>query len=145
VRTTRDRAVSTAVTWALTLLITTLLLTGLLIATGAQIQDRSESVTRTELSVVGQRLAADLTSADRLAATGASRVRLRTALPDRVASGPYRISLRAPSGDATLVVESDGTAVRVPVGNRTAVRNSTVPGGDVWVVLDGGALEVVSA
>ncbi|MFB6121499.1 MAG: hypothetical protein ABEJ68_10330 [Halobacteriaceae archaeon] len=140
-----DRAVSTVVTWTLTLLITTLLITGLLVATGNQIESRTESVTQTELSVVGQRVAADLAAADRLAASGATAVRVDTSLPARVASGQYRVRLTATNGSATIVVLTDDRSVRVPVGNRTAVRNSTVSGGDLHVVLDGGALEVASA
>lgn len=138
----RDRAVSTAVTWALTMLITTLLISGLLIATGDQIRDRTDSVTRAELDVVGQRVAADLSTADRLASTGADTVTVETDLPGGVASGGYTVAVVSDGQNVTVVARTEDTAVRVPVANRTAVREATVRGGDLEIRLDGGALEV---
>jgi len=140
-----DRAVSTAVTWALTMLITTLLLTGLLAATGGQIESRTESVTRAELEVIGQRVVTDLSTADRLAATDPQSVSVRTRLPPDVAAGNYRIAVEATDAETAVVVRSGDTAVRVPMANRTAVANASVPGGNVRITLDGGALEVSAA
>lgn len=136
---------STAVTWALTLLITTLLISGLLVATGEQIRDRTESVTQTELEVIGQQIVADLSTADRLAQADADAVTVRSTLPGGVVEGSYRIEVTATDDGATVTVRSGDTAISVPVANRTAVRNSSVPGGDVRITLDGGALEVTDA
>lgn len=137
----RDRGVSTVVTWSLTLLITTILVAGLVVATGGQIEDRASSVTETELEVVGQQVAADIQIADRLA-RGGDTVVVRTSLPDRTAVGGYRVAVRTSGTAVSVVLESGDVSVSVPVANRTAVRESSVTGGDLRVVLDDGALEV---
>ena len=140
-----DRAVSTAVTWALTMLITTLLITGLLVATGNQIRDRTESVTRSELEVIGQQLVSDLSAADRLAQSEADTVTVQSRLPDRVAHGTYRVEISATVDGTSVRIASGNTAVTVPMANRTAVQNASLPGGDLHISLDGGILEVSDA
>lgn len=90
-----ERAVSTTVSYALTLSITTLLVTGLLIAGGDFVTEQRDSATRNELRVLGQQLAADVSAADRLARTAGEDgdIQLTRRLPERVAGSTYRIDV----------------------------------------------------
>ncbi|MFB6125903.1 MAG: hypothetical protein ABEJ79_01185 [Halolamina sp.] len=139
-----DRAVTTTLSYVLTLVITATLVSGLLIAAGGAVQDRREDVARDELRVVGQQLGARLLSADRLARTGAGDVRVTASMPRSVAGSRYRIEF-ADGSPVTLTlrgVESDvRVSVTVPV--QTTVVERSVQGGDIAVVLtDAGELEV---
>lgn len=142
-----DRGVSTVLGFVLTLTITTLLLSGLLIATGDTVRDRNREVTREELTVVGEQIAADIQAADRLAKTGADQVVVRTTLPATVASGRYQVEVDAAPGGSELVLTARDVdvTVTVPFANTTAVRDTTVNGGDVSIRLVSGELEVTSA
>jgi hypothetical protein len=131
-----DRAVSTAVGYVLTLGIATVLVSGLLIATGGVVEDRREATARDGLEVVGQRLAANLMSADRLAETrNAETVELEVTLPRRLAGSGYAI--RVDGGGSALILESEGAAVRqrVPFVASTPVVTTELRGGPVRIVL----------
>jgi hypothetical protein len=141
-----DRAVSTALGYVLTLGITTILISGLLIAAGGAVEDRRDVTTRTSLEVAGERLAANLMSADRLAETsGARAVSVAADIPARVAGTGYEVS--TDPGNSTLVLAADGpdVTVRVRYETTTPVAAVSVRGGDLRVVLSGGRLEVRSA
>jgi hypothetical protein len=144
---TRDRAVSTAVGYVLTLGITTVLVSGLLLAAGGAVDDRREETTRNTLEVVGQRLAANLMSADRLAATdGARTVSVTVDLPERIAGSEY--SVRVNGSSSTLVLDADRTDAtrRVSFVASTPVASTTVRGGRLRIVLSPASeLEVRSA
>jgi len=131
-----DRGVSTAVNYVLTLGITTILVSGLLIAAGGAVDDRRESTTRTALDVAGQRLAANLMSADRLAGTAGTRtVSLTVDLPARIAGSGYTVRVNGSS--STLVLEADTVAAtrRVSFVASTPVASTTVRGGELRIVL----------
>jgi hypothetical protein len=133
---TDDRGVSTAVNYVLTLGITTLLVSGLLLATGGVVDDRRESTTRTSLEVVGQRLAANLMSADRLAGTDDTRtVSLSVDLPVRIAGSGYTVRVNGSS--STLVLEADTVDATRSVSfvASTPVVSTTVRGGQLRIVL----------
>lgn len=142
-----DRGVSTAVNYVLTLGITTILVSGLLLAAGGAVDDRRESTTRTTLEVVGQRLAANLMSADRLADTPDARtVSLGVDLPARVAGSGYTVRVNGSS--STLVLEADTVDAtrRVAFVTSTPVASTTVRGGPLRIVLTpAGELEVRAA
>lgn len=151
----RDRAASTAVGYVLTLGITLLLVVGLLSVSVTLVEDQRSRAVNAELSVLGNRLAADLASADSMvrAADTPATASVRVALPDRVAGGQYRISIdeRADAGGYyryRLVLESDvaDTAVAVHLKTGTEVAETTVSGGSVTVAYDAGSgrLEVAS-
>lgn len=140
-----DRGVSVMVGYVLGLVIATLLISGLLIATGDVIGDRREAIVRGELEVVGQRISAGLATADRLAQTGGDRVSLEVAVPRRVAGASYTVEVDAARQVVVLETTDPAVTVSVPFRNRTAVATTTATGGDVEIVLDGGRLEVRSA
>lgn len=141
-----ERAVSVTVNYAMNLAIATVLIAGLLTVTADLVEDRRESATRSELTVVGNRVAADLMSADRLAQAGDDpAVRIETTLPSQVAGSHYTITIDATPGDPHVILRPVGSSVTVavPFRNATAVRSGTVAGGDFAIVLaDDGRLEV---
>lgn len=143
-----DRGVSVTVNYVMGLAIATLLMSGLLFASGTMIQDRQESAIRGELDVVGQRLAAGLMTADRLVQSGGDEVTVRLSMPQRVAGSSFEVAINPSPSGSHLLLESHNptTTVNVSFVNRTSVEPTTVSGGDVRVVLAAdGDLEVESA
>ena len=153
-----DRAVSVTVGYVMTLAISTLLLSGLFVAGGSFVDSQRERAAQGELTVVGERVAADIGTVDRLAASAASPENLTVnrslTLPDRAAGSPYRIRVTASGTEGTVALESDRGDETVEVPFRTsdgvAVRNATVEGGDLLIWWDpdagtGGELVVSAA
>ena len=140
-----DRALSVTVNYVMSIGIATILLSALIVSTGASIETRREEAIRSELDVVGERLAASIESADRLALAGGEEVDVAVQLPDRVAGKPYEITVDPGPGSSDLLLETGDPGVTVTVGfsNTTTVEPSTVRGGTVRVVLAAdGDLEV---
>jgi hypothetical protein len=142
-----DRAVSVTVGYVLTLAIASLLLSGLFIAGGAFVDTERERAAQGQLSVIGERLAADLMTVDRLAGTAESPANLTVdrpvTLPPRVSGAGYRIAITtsgAEGTEGTIRLESDRTdaIVEVPFRTRadTEIRNATVAGGDLRIRWD---------
>ncbi|MDB9278812.1 hypothetical protein PN416_00895 [Halorubrum ezzemoulense] len=139
-----DRAVSVTVGYVMTLAISTLLLSGLFVAGGSFVETQRERAAQGELTVVGERVAADLGTVDRLAVSASARGELTInrslTLPDRAAGTVYRIRVRAGDTRGTLALESDRTDATVEVPFRTSdavdVRNTTVAGGDLRIWWD---------
>ena len=89
------RGVSTAVGYVLTLAVTTMLVAGLLIGFGGFVEDQREGTARDEMRVIGQQVASDLSSADRLARIGTpAEVTVNRQLPTSVTGSTYRIEIR---------------------------------------------------
>lgn len=131
------RGVSTTLAYVLMFAVATVLVGGLLIAGGDFVQDQRSQVIRTELGVVGQQMAADIASADRLVAASndSATVNVSRQRPTRVAGSGYRVTLVATS-DPYLKLTSarPEVSITVALSNRTALQNSTAWGGDVRVV-----------
>ena len=133
-----SRGVSTALGYVLNLGVATLLVTVLLLSAGTLVEDQRDRAAETELDVVGERLAADLAAADRLARTNdPTTVRVEADVPVRVAGSYYAVRVNE-SGNGDLVLEAEQTAVQVvvPFESTTEVESSTVDGGDLAVVYD---------
>lgn len=132
-----QRAASITLNYVLAIAISTLLVTGLLVAGGNFVDSEQDSVVRNELSVVGQRLAADVERLDRMVAAGdsVSAARINRSLPTAAVGERYDVELDA-SSDPELLLTADGVdvSVSVPISNRTAVANSSVRSGSVAVV-----------
>lgn len=140
-----DRGLSVALNYAIMIAIATMLMTGLLWSTGDLIEGRQEIATKTELDVVGERFAANLVAADRLAQADAETVVVRAFLPPTVAGSVYTIEVNATATDSELVLETQRPEVRttVPFVNTTAIDATTLNGGRIRIELAGdGALEV---
>jgi len=134
---TDDRGVSTVVGYVLVLGITSLLITGLLVATGGAVNDRRDSTARDALDVIGQRLASNLMAADRLAETGAETTVVDVSLPSRTAGSGYAVTVNGSGSE--LVLESDRADATVTVAfvTTTDVADTEVAGGDLRIVLTG--------
>lgn len=139
-----DRAVSVTVGYVMTLAVSTLLLSGLFVAGGSFVETERERAAQGELTVVGERIAADLGTVDRLAADTASRDDLTVdrslTLPDRVSGSGYRVRVTAGETEGTIALESDRTDATVEVPFRTSegvtVENATLDGGSLRVRWD---------
>lgn len=142
-----DRGVSTALGYVLSLTITGLLVSGLLMAGGDLVADQREQTTRTELRVVGQHLAADVESADRLArrADAGETVTITSDLPERIVERPYQIALGTDGTRtyAELATTDPDIAVRVWINTELPLDTpTTVKGGDVRITYSAPNLEV---
>ncbi|WP_372479086.1 hypothetical protein ACAH01_10100 [Halomicrobium sp. HM KBTZ05] len=142
-----DRAVSSTFSYVLSLAIATMLVTGLLVASGSFVEDRQRQVVRSELQVIGQQVSADIARADRLVRASDdpadATVRIEQQFPARITGTTYRLELVA-TPSPTIRLRSSSPEVRVTVGvqNRTALSNSSADGGTVVVGYDGNALGV---
>jgi hypothetical protein len=144
-----DRAVSTALGYVLGLAVVTAVMTGLVFATNEVVDDEREQAARSELRMLGNRLAADVTTVDRLAPSGGgARAALTRAFPKTAVGSDYRIALgHDGSGPATIELTASDldVSVTVTVTNGTAIGNSTVRGGEVRIRYDGTAVVIEDA
>ena len=138
-----DRAVSVAVNYVLTLLIATVLLGGLVVAAGGVIESQSNNSVHDELGVIGERLAADVESADRLRAAGGedANVSVRSDLPNRVSGTSYSIEVDGEDGEITLSSQRPEVTVTVSF-TAEDVGSTQVRGGAVVTVFEDDQLEV---
>jgi hypothetical protein len=136
------RGVSVTVNYALNLVVAMLLIGGVLTATGGMVEDRRDSAARTELSVLGERVAADLMAADRLAVVGAHgptsdpTVAVEVSLPARVAGSRYEVTIDPSASEVVLEADKVDVTVRVGFHHETPVAETTVRGGDLRIVLN---------
>jgi len=141
-----DRGVSTALGYVLGLAILTAMITGLFVTTGEVVENQREQAIRSELRVLGNQVAADITSVDRLAlAEPGSEVRLTRSLPETVAGSSYQIDLvydGSRPAEIELVSRNPEVSVTVRVMNGTPVLNSTETDGDVVVRYDGSTVSM---
>lgn len=133
------RAVSTTLSYVLSLAIATVLITGIIVAGGSYVDSQREQVIRDELTVTGQQIASDIERADRLVRAadtdGDVTVRTNQSFSNSVTGAPYRVTL----DDEAVVLNTTDPDVTVRVG--LAVRtdlddSSSILGGDVQVVYD---------
>lgn len=147
-----DRALSTVLSYTLSLGVMTLLIAGVFLGVGGVVEDQNEDATRSSLTVVGNRLAADLQSTDHLAAAAGSNgtASVETDLPTTVGGSQYTVRIEHAGGDRyELVLESEGADVRVsvPFRSETEIREGELHGGTLVVTYDASAdrLEVSDA
>lgn len=141
-----DRAVSTALGYVLSLAVASMVVVGLLAGAGGFVGDQRERAVRTEFDVLGQRVAADLATVDRLAVAGENAsVTVESDLPRTVAGTQYEVRVVGDASGAEVVLHAADPAVtvRVPVTNRTAVAPGNVTGGPLELTYDPTADEVV--
>lgn len=136
----RDRrGVTSILNYALLLVIVTLLVTGLLVGVSQVVESQHERAIRSQLDTVGNHVAADVGTANRLVeSVGGDRVRLRTRLPDTVGGSHYRIGTTNAGGDRyRIVLRSSDPVVRTTVVVRSPVPlTGNVSGGDVILRYD---------
>jgi len=134
----RNRAVSTTLSYTLSLAIASILVSGLLIAGGNFVESRQEQVIRDELEVIGQQVASDIARVDRLvvAADDDPTVNLDHTFPARVSGTGYRVSVDPAADELTLESTAPEVSVTVSLTTRTALGDSTAGGGVITVFYD---------
>lgn len=112
-----DRGVSTTLSYVLTLSIAAVLVTGLITAGGAFVQDQRDQVIREELRVIGEHLAGNIEAVDRYARASdeLTRARINRTLPRQVTGSSYTVRLRPNGGDPHLWLNSTRPEVSVQV------------------------------
>jgi hypothetical protein len=138
---TDQRAVSTTLNYALNLSLATLLIAGLLIAGGNFVQDQRKQTIRTELRVIGQQIAADVASVDRLARAEDSvdTASLNRKLPERVADSTYSVKIpdTGPPYTITLTSTNPDVSVSVNIDTQTNIKTPlSVSGGTIEIYLN---------
>lgn len=141
-----ERAVSTAVGYVLALAITSLLISGLLLAGGTFIEQKREQVASDELTVLGGRVAGGVVDTDRLAGASDSDalVFVRVSLPDETTGVTYAITVTNETDPAArpeqpfrynivLRASSINVRERVPVRTHHEMITDSTIGGDIVV------------
>lgn len=149
-----DRAVSVTVNYVMTITIATLLLSGLVVSAGGLIESESERAIQSELNVLGQQLAADLESADRLVTinenedTTVETVKIETILPNQVGGTGYTIDIDSEEKRIELRTTNPEVSVFVSFSislERSVETKQSVRGGDVLIKWDGNDTLVVES
>jgi hypothetical protein len=136
-----ERAASIAITHALTLAITAILITSLLVTAGNYLTEQRNSVAQSQLRDVGGDVASLIDRADRLNETGSSvNATFDANYPDRIAGEPYTVALVPDSGDstnATLYLNASelGQSVAIQVQTETPMTDSRTSGENPTVKL----------
>jgi type II secretory pathway pseudopilin PulG len=143
-----DRAVSAVVGYALMLVVIGILTSGLIVGATNFVDAKRTDVTRTQLNVIGNQLAADLTAADSLAdslSSGGSAT-VQSDLAEFVAGGSYRIEISSTdSGDEYAIVlrsQRDDVTQTVTVVTDHSVTTGEVRGGPLTLTVTADRLEV---
>lgn len=144
------RGVTVPTDYVLLVGITALLASGLLLGTGGFVVDQQERAVRSGLTVVGNDLAADLTTADRLAGSldGPGSVELDTELPETVAGTTYTVTVQHVAGtqyEIVLTSTDPAVTVSVPVRTFRNVSADSIDGGGVTIRADSTTMEVRDA
>lgn len=133
-----DRGVSTILGYTLNLAVATLLVTGLLVAAGGYVEGQQERAIRTELDVIGSRVAGDIGAADRLVRTGGDTgVELEVSTPARTTGASYNIDINTTGANTiTLSTTDPAVSVTVPFRTNTPVEADSVSGGTFVIRYD---------
>lgn len=128
-----QRGVTSILNYALLLVIVSLVVAGLFVGVSTLMEDQRKQAIRSELETVGNRLAADIGTADRLVRTAntstSTEIQLRSQLPETVAGSQYIIEIKGlgdnryeltlrsvdPAVEASVVVRST-VGVDMPAG-----------------------------
>ena len=138
----RDRGVSTVVGFVLILGVASLLVTGLLVATGDFVNNQRQETIRDEMEVLGQQIAADIAASDRMVRAGGETTRIERPLPERITGVTYQITVTSGGGVTTIQLSTQNPSVSAEVSVRTmtpVASTTTVNGGDVAIVYDAAA------
>lgn len=135
-----DRGVSTAVSYTIAVGITVILVAALLLSLGGLMDSQSDRTTDSELRVVGEGVATDLTKVDRLmnGLDEGDELAMRIDGPDRIAGQSYRVTLTDSSVTCSappcVEVATNERSYLVNVDLETSVTERTIPGGTIWIV-----------
>ncbi|MFP8952164.1 hypothetical protein ACLI4Z_04195 [Natrialbaceae archaeon A-arb3/5] len=141
-----ERALSTGLSYVLLLGVTVILISGLSVAAGDLLQTQHEQTVESELNVVGERIAADLMTVDRLVQTSAEAetVSVVSNPPQTVSDGQYSVRIESENSNTKLVLESAETSVIVTTiaPTSTDVEETRLSGGTMTISYQDGSLVV---
>jgi type II secretory pathway pseudopilin PulG len=138
----RDRAVTTALNYALLLGIVSILVSTLVFGVGGLVDNQQERAIRSQLEVAGNRLANDVAAVGGIPnQTDADvSVSLTSDLPERSVGSRYTISVSDGASpnryQLTLQSTDPDVVVTVEFRSSTTVQPATVRGGQIEVVYD---------
>lgn len=142
------RAVSVAITHALTIAVTTIAISTLLIGAGGLLDDQQNRVAREQLTEIGSDVVSHINSLDRLAATGDTvDATVRPTYPTRVVGQEYSVSILHESSsdfpfgtDHALSVRSTrlNSPIQFPLRTNVNLAAVEVEGGPLAICLDAG-------
>lgn len=144
-----DRGLTTLLTYVLALLVVALLTTGVFFGVSAVVEDQHEDALHSSMEVVGNRLASDLRTADRLAEAPGNdgTVRLTSNLPSQLAGSQYTVTITnlTASDRYRIVVKSVDPDITVTVTLRsdTPIKEGTFYGDTLEIRYDSGTNELV--
>lgn len=147
-----DRGVSVAVTHVLTIGITAILISGLLIGSSTLLETERERGATQSLETIGERLAGEIASVDRLAANDTDEINMTVKHPRRVAGSTYSIRTDDTCSSSPLVTDmsclilsANGENVEVAVPLATDVHvGGSASGGSIAIVYDGSNIRIES-
>src|SRR6056297_241932 len=141
-----DRGTSITITHVLTIGITTLLIAVLLTSSGTLLENETERSAESSLETIGERLAGEISDADRMATSGAGSVNITADHPTTVANSQYTVKLLDESAcaEAPLLDDSNGcirltatgadTEVYVPIATEITIETGEpVTGGSLEI------------
>jgi hypothetical protein len=128
------RGVSLALTHALTIAITAVLVSSLLIASGTLLESQEQRVSEEQIAEIGSDAASYVYNFDRLNATGDQvSATVTPAYPPRVVdSYTYRVELREAGGEAVLEIKVDrlGLSTSFGIDTETPIDPASESSGD---------------
>lgn len=135
-----DRAVTPALTHALTIGISAILITGLLVGAGGLLDSQRTYVVENGLENVGGAVTSELVRMDQFDTDGVDAdVTFTTSHPTTVGGKTYDVGLEPGSPQSTLSLEATDESeltVRYSFENETDVCESAVDGGEITVAYD---------
>ena len=142
-----DRGTSITITHVLTIGITTLLIAVLLTSSGTLLENETERSAESSLETIGERLAGEIESVDRMTTNGADSVSITADHPRTVANSRYTVTLLSSCTESPLVDNSSScirltatnadTEVYVPVVTDTELKDgSSASGGSLEIYLN---------
>ncbi len=146
-----DRAVSTTLNYVLALAVVTVLISGLFMAANDVVETQRERSINSELTVLGNQVASDLSALDRLviASEAKGTARISSDLPDTVAGKTYSINLQDPPiadrYEIELSTQEPTVSVTIVVRLDTPLASTNLTGGDLVLEYDGSTIEVKNA
>ncbi|WP_306055569.1 DUF7266 family protein [Natronococcus wangiae] len=141
-----DRALSNVLSYSLLLAVTIVVVTGVSIAAGGLLESQQERAVQEELDVIGERMAADLQTADRLAQTESETKELTVTSnsPQTVSEGRYMVAIEG--NDPTILTlegPETGVTVETKVVTTTQIEETQLSGGTLEISYDSSADKLV--
>lgn len=137
-----ERGAYFPISYALTIGITVILLSGLMTGTASFVDQKTDNAANAELQIIGERLATQLMAVDQqVTENGDVEMTVRVDLPERAAGSHYNIRIRNRPAGGTDTLElwstQESASVEIPIQLSSNVAESTaVSNGDLVITVD---------